>query len=95
MNDISHPYLEEIGNKIEAGTFSFSPTRIKSIPKTKGGTRTLTIIPLREKIVQKAIESILSQIWEDKFLKSSHGFRPNKGTHEALKSLHLKGSHYT
>lgn len=48
--------------------------------------RPLTIPPFMDRLVQKAIELILHAIYEPDFEKTnrSFGFRPNKGTHDAI-----------
>jgi retron-type reverse transcriptase len=38
-------------------------------------------------IVQKAMQLTLQAIFEPSFLDCSHGFRPNKGCHTALKTI--------
>jgi len=43
-----------------------------------------------EKIVQKAIELVLSSSYEPRFLDYSHGFRKNRGIQTALRELDLK-----
>lgn len=40
-----------------------------------------------DKIVQSMTKKILESIYEPLFLESSHGFRPNKGCHTAVKAL--------
>lgn len=51
--------------------------------------RPITIPPFMDRIVQKAIELILTAIYEPYFeiRNRSFGFRPNKGTHDALIAL--------
>ena len=59
-----------------------------NIPKPDGGTRPLGIAALEDKIVQKAVaETILTPIYEAQFLGFSYGFRPGRGTHDALDAL--------
>jgi len=41
----------------------------------------------RDKVVQKVMAMALEEIYEPKFLNSSHGFRPKRGAHSALKSV--------
>ena len=43
-----------------------------------------------EKIVQKGLQIILETIYEPQFLDCSHGFRPERSTHSALKPLYLR-----
>lgn len=47
----------------------------------------MNITPLRERIVQKAIQIVLERIYEPKFITTSHGFRPYKGCHSALEQI--------
>lgn len=96
LDGIKLEYFNNLSLSLKKGTFSFSPTRRIMIPKGvgKSGERPLSIAAPREKIVQKAIGLILEAIFEPLFLDSSHGFRPQRGTHTALKQLHLAGGKF-
>jgi hypothetical protein len=78
-------YLEKISREIKAGKYKFSPTR-----RVQPGKTEKRPLSKREKIVQKALELVLSGIYEPAFLDVSHGFRPNRGTHTALKMIDQK-----
>lgn len=72
------------------GSFQFKPARRVMIPKpNKPGMRSLTISDSREKIVQQAMKMVLEQIYEPKFLDTSHGFRPSRSPHSALEAIRL------
>ena len=58
-----------------------------NIPKGEGKTRPLGIPALRDKIVQRAVASILEAIYEQDFLKCSYGYRPKIGAKTAVKEL--------
>jgi len=45
------------------------------------------MLTLRSRIVLKSLSLVLESIYEPSFLDLSHGFRPKKGTHSALKML--------
>jgi retron-type reverse transcriptase len=49
--------------------------------------RPLGIPAYEDKLVQMALAKILNAIYEEDFLDSSFGFRPNRGCHDALKAL--------
>jgi retron-type reverse transcriptase len=49
--------------------------------------RPLTIASPLDKIVQEAMKLILEAIYEPLFLNCSHGFRPNRSCHTALRSI--------
>lgn len=75
------------------GSLDFKPARQVMIPKANSSKlRPLSIGQPREKVIQKAIQILLSAIYEPLFLPVSHGFRPNKGTHSALDILHFRGA---
>lgn len=88
LDGMNQKYLEKIQAELKSGKYKFNPARRIQIPKPgKKETRPLTIASPREKIVQKAMLLILERVYEGKFQESSHGFRPAKGTHTAMKQL--------
>lgn len=87
LDGISKETFAELSEKLKDESFQFSPSRRTLIPKASGGTRPLTIAPPRDKIVQEAIRLVLEAIYEPIFLDSSHGFRPKRGCHTALKKV--------
>jgi retron-type reverse transcriptase len=48
----------------------------------------LGIAALEDKIVQRAVGTVLNQIWEEDFLGFSYGFRPGRSQHDALDALY-------
>ena len=88
LDKVGNQYLVNLSAKLKAGKFKFSPARRIRIPKSgKTELPPLTIASPREKIVQKAVELVLNGIYEPRFLPTSHGFRPGRGTHTALKMI--------
>lgn len=83
MNVIRNTILQ-----LKNHSFQFKPSRIEYIPKANGKLRPLGIPSPRDKVVQQVMVMILEAIFENSiFLECSHGFRPNKGCHTALKSV--------
>jgi len=83
---------ENIANLIErmkCMAYRPGPVRQVLIPKEgkPGATRPLGISNFEDKIIQKMTQKILEAIYEPVFLDCSHGFRPNKGCHTAIKAL--------
>jgi retron-type reverse transcriptase len=88
LDGIDLNYFYRISEKIKAGCFKFTTARRVYIPKAgKPDIRPLGVGYPREKIVQKAISMALSTIFEPIFFNSSHGFRPGRGTHSALRDI--------
>jgi group II intron reverse transcriptase/maturase len=94
LDGISQKWFENTALRLKNGTYEFSPSRRINIPK-KGSLklRPLTMGNPRDKIIQKAIQLILEEIYENKeksFSDASHGFRPNKSCHTALQQVKEK-----
>lgn len=91
LDRINLKTLQKISKDTLSGAIEFSPVRRVLIPKPgKSALRPLGVSSPREKIVQKAIELVLTSIFEEIFLDCSHGLRPNRSCHSALKYLQLK-----
>jgi len=89
LDEIDETWFKNISKQLIEGKFKFSPVRRILIPKPndKLSSRPLGMSSPREKVVQKAIHLILESIYEPVLSKHSHGCRPNKGNHTALKSV--------
>jgi RNA-directed DNA polymerase len=79
--------LEDLHNRVRSGAYRARPSRRVYIPKPDGRQRPLAVAALEDKIVQRAVAALLNAIYEEDFLGFSYGFRPRRGTHDALDAL--------
>jgi group II intron reverse transcriptase/maturase len=79
--------LEDLHNRVQSGVYRARPSRRVYIPKPDGRQRPLAVAALEDKIVQRAVVALLNAIYEEDFLGISYGFRPGRGTHDAMDAL--------
>jgi group II intron reverse transcriptase/maturase len=79
--------IENLHARVQSGAYRAQPSRRSYIPKEDGTKRPLAVTALEDKIVQRAVAAVLSEIYEEDFLGFSYGFRPGRGQHDALDAL--------
>jgi retron-type reverse transcriptase len=98
LDSYSKETLESLHESLRNHSFKFKPIRQVNIPKSNGRsaplggtegewTRTLGIPGPRDKIVHRTMVHALNHVYEKQFLDCSHGFRPGKSEHSALKQI--------
>lgn len=80
-------WFEQTSAKLKDGSYHFNPARRVMIPKPNGKMRPLGISSPRDKIIQQAAKIVMEEVLEPKFSDYSHGFRPSRGCHSALRQI--------
>jgi RNA-directed DNA polymerase len=84
--DLEHK-LADLHDRVQRGAYRALPSRRVYIPKPDGRQRPLAVAALEDKIVQRAVVTVLNAIYEEDFLGISYGFRPGRGSHDAMDAL--------
>jgi group II intron reverse transcriptase/maturase len=85
--------LEKIDAIIEAlryERYQWLPARRTYISKKNGKKRPLGMPVWSDKLVQEVIRMVLSAYYEPQFSDHSHGFRPGRGCHTALREIYYR-----
>jgi len=90
LDGMSEKVIQDIIESLRTGSFKFNPGRRVEIPKANGKTRALTVGSPRDKLVQEIMRMVLEAIYEPIFLECSHGFRPKRSCHTALRHIFSK-----
>src|SRR5437868_498024 len=80
--------IEAIIEALRYERFQWLPARRTSIPKKNGKKRPLGMPVWSDKLVQEVIRSLLEAYFEPQFSDHSHGFRPKRGCHTALREIY-------
>ena len=87
-------YVDKLIKDLSEGTYRAKPVRRQYIKKPNGKMRPLGIPSFSDKLLQEVIRRFLEAIYEPNFSDFSHGFRPNRSCHTALKqALVHRGRH--
>lgn len=85
-------HVKRLSRSLIDGSYRVGDIRRVWIPKKSGGQRGLGIPNVMDRIVQQATYQVLSPHYEPDFHDWSHGFRPGRSCHTAIKRAkeHLK-----
>ena len=79
--------LKKLAQELKSEKFQFRPGDRIQVSKDSGGYSFFTITPIEDQIILKGMKKILEIIFDHNLANESHGFRPNRNYHTALKHL--------
>jgi len=72
------------------------PVQKFTMKKSNGSTRELSVLALKDRIVQRAVCDLISPLYEARFLECSFAYRPNRGVPHAIAQVAaLRAEGYT
>ncbi len=90
--------IPELLTAFKSGRYKAPAIRRVYIPKGDGKLRPLGLPTVEDKLLQTAVNRVLTPVYEQVFYESSYGFRPGKSQHQALEKLFhevsFKGKRY-
>jgi len=79
--------IQAIIEAVKLERYKWRPVRRVYIPKKDGKQRPLGMPTWSDKLLQEVIRQIMEAYYEPQFSDHSHGFRPERGCHTALKTV--------
>jgi CRISPR-associated protein Cas1 len=79
--------LLRLAESLTAGVYQPGPLRKVAIPKKSGGTRTLAIPPVRDRIIQTAVATALTPILDPQMEDCSFAYRPGRSVAMAVRRV--------
>ncbi|MGV1352858.1 group II intron reverse transcriptase/maturase [Klebsiella pneumoniae] len=81
-----HTKWPQIRQELLAGKYRPMPVRRVMIPKPDGSQRELGIPSVVDRLIQQALLQVLQPLIDPTFSEHSHGFRPGRSAHDAVKA---------
>lgn len=82
--------LYKLWNRLTSGSYYPSAVREKRIAKKSGGTRSLGIPTVADRVAQQVVKKYLEPKADPTFHKDSYGYRRGKSAHQAIETARLR-----
>jgi RNA-directed DNA polymerase len=79
--------LAGLGRELRGGTYRPRPVGRFALPKSGGGTRVISVLAVRDRVAQRAVQNVVEPLFEARFLDCSYGFRPGRSVADAVARL--------
>jgi group II intron reverse transcriptase/maturase len=89
VDGMSQAKIGRIIDALRHERYRFQPVKRIYIPKKNGKLRPLGLPSWSDKLVSEVVRLLLEAYYEPRFSDRSHGFRPGRGCHTALRKVAL------
>lgn len=89
--------LRRIAYELRSGKYRPGPINMFEIPKPGGGVRLVSVLTVKERLLQRAVLDLIEPLFEPYFLECSYAFRPERSTQTALMQVeryYAQGLHW-
>jgi RNA-directed DNA polymerase len=76
--------ITQMRYRLLSGRYTPDPIVNFRLPKPGGGHRQLSVLTVRDRVLQRAALGLVAPLFEPEFLPCSYGFRPDRSTRDAL-----------
>lgn len=90
IDGISRDKINTIIEQLRSEKYRWSPVSITSTSKQGGKKRWPGMLTWSDKLLQEVMRMLLEAYYEPQFSDYSHGFRPDRGCHTALREIYGK-----
>ena len=80
-------HLRELASELAVERYYPLPAQKFMLKKSNGNTREISVLALKDRIVQRAVCDLITPIYESKFLGCSFGYRPGRGVPHAIAAI--------
>jgi group II intron reverse transcriptase/maturase len=79
--------LVELARDVRANTYQARKLRQFTIPKKDGTPRTISILTVTDRVIQRAVLRVVDDRFDRFFLDCSFGYRPGRGVRDAVPAI--------
>lgn len=79
--------LARLAQELRGGTYRPRPVGRFFLRKRGGGQRVISVLAVRDRVAQRAVQNVIEPLFEAQFLDCSYGFRPGRSVADAVARL--------
>jgi group II intron reverse transcriptase/maturase len=77
----------ELANEVRTNTYHSHRLRQFTIPKKDGTPRLISILTIKDRVLQRAVLRVVDDVFDQSFMDCSYGYRPGRGVRSAVPAI--------